>query len=174
MRARSALLDPADVQGARSEVDLIPVEVDQLGSPQAVWPRPGGPIGCPLAASMSRSTSASVRCSRLRSSAFGRRLGGTVRFRWLAIPARGDGCARYAAACPQQTRRRTAARLEEVAALRSRVVGDATKPLGSALGAFISDGAPLPVPPRAFSISACEAFTRSDRSERSVSRLGSR
>jgi len=36
MRARRALLDPADVQGGRSEVHLIPVEVDQLGSPQAV------------------------------------------------------------------------------------------------------------------------------------------
>jgi hypothetical protein len=33
VRAGSALLDPADMQGARSEVDLIPVEVDQLGSP---------------------------------------------------------------------------------------------------------------------------------------------
>jgi hypothetical protein len=27
------LLDPADVQGGRSEVHLIPVEVDQLGRP---------------------------------------------------------------------------------------------------------------------------------------------
>jgi hypothetical protein len=36
-----------------------------------------------LDASMSRSTSASVRCSRLRSSALGRRVGTTVRLRLL-------------------------------------------------------------------------------------------
>jgi hypothetical protein len=30
--ARSALLDPSDVQRGRSEVHLIPVEVDQLGN----------------------------------------------------------------------------------------------------------------------------------------------
>ena len=38
------------------------------------------PCRLPLAASISRSTSASVRCSRVRRSAFGRRRGITVRF----------------------------------------------------------------------------------------------
>jgi hypothetical protein len=36
MRAGSALLDPADVQGGRSEVHLLPAEVHQLGYPEAV------------------------------------------------------------------------------------------------------------------------------------------
>jgi hypothetical protein len=36
-----------------------------------------------LAASISRSTSRSVRCSRVRNSAFGRRRGTTVRFSWV-------------------------------------------------------------------------------------------
>jgi hypothetical protein len=34
MRARGALLDPADVQGGRSEVHLIPPQVNQFGSPE--------------------------------------------------------------------------------------------------------------------------------------------
>jgi hypothetical protein len=38
------------------------------------------PWRLPLAASMRRSTSASVRCSRVRKSRLGRRLGATVRF----------------------------------------------------------------------------------------------
>jgi hypothetical protein len=32
MRAGSTLLDPADVQGGRFEVDLVPAKVDQLGN----------------------------------------------------------------------------------------------------------------------------------------------
>src|ERR1700687_4549554 len=36
MGAWGALLDPADVQGGRPEVDLVPPQVDQLGDPQAV------------------------------------------------------------------------------------------------------------------------------------------
>ncbi len=36
MGARRALLDPADVQGGRSEVDLIPAQVGQLARPQAM------------------------------------------------------------------------------------------------------------------------------------------
>ena len=36
MRGRRALLDPADVQGGRPEVHLIPTQVDQLGRSQAV------------------------------------------------------------------------------------------------------------------------------------------
>ena len=36
MGAWGALLDPADVQGGRSELHLIPAQVHQLGGPQAV------------------------------------------------------------------------------------------------------------------------------------------
>ena len=36
MRAGSALLDPTDVQGSRSELDLLPAKVHQFGRPQAV------------------------------------------------------------------------------------------------------------------------------------------
>ena len=36
MGARAALLDPADVQGGRSEVHLIPAQVRRLARPQAV------------------------------------------------------------------------------------------------------------------------------------------
>jgi hypothetical protein len=36
VRAGRALLDPADVQGGRSEIDLLPAQVDQLGDPKAV------------------------------------------------------------------------------------------------------------------------------------------
>ena len=87
MGAGRALLDPADVQGGRCEVHLIPAQVHQLatpagraGRPPGSWWRPGGPSGCPWRPSISRSTSASVRYSRVRSSALGRRVGVTVRF----------------------------------------------------------------------------------------------
>ena len=36
MGARAALLDPADVQGGRCEVHLIPAQVRQLACPQAM------------------------------------------------------------------------------------------------------------------------------------------
>ena len=36
MRAGRALLDPADVQGGRGELDLVPAQVHQFGSAQAV------------------------------------------------------------------------------------------------------------------------------------------
>jgi len=36
MGAGGALLDPADVQGGRPELDLSPAKVNQLGRPQAV------------------------------------------------------------------------------------------------------------------------------------------
>jgi hypothetical protein len=36
MRAGRALLDPADVQGGRSEVNLLPAQVNQFGHSQAV------------------------------------------------------------------------------------------------------------------------------------------
>ena len=86
MGGRGALLDPADVQSCRPEVHLLPPQVHKLRRPQAV------PVGtrtivasrCPQrffrAALMSRSTSASVRYSRVRKSALGGRVGLTVRF----------------------------------------------------------------------------------------------
>jgi hypothetical protein len=36
MRARGAPLDPTNMQRSRSEVDLIPTEVNKLGGPKAV------------------------------------------------------------------------------------------------------------------------------------------
>ena len=36
MRARGAVLDPADVEDGAVEVDLVPAKVADLGSPQAV------------------------------------------------------------------------------------------------------------------------------------------
>ena len=36
MGAGAALFDPADVEGGRGEVDLIPAQVDQFGCPEAV------------------------------------------------------------------------------------------------------------------------------------------
>ncbi len=88
VRAWRAVLDAPDVQHRRLEVDLLPAQIDHLGRPQAV------PVGqkhhegitvavavvahCPI----SFSTSPSVKCSRVRSSAFFGR-----RSRWLAAPA---------------------------------------------------------------------------------------
>jgi hypothetical protein len=85
MGAWRALLDPADVQGGRPEVHLIPAQLHQFGNPEAV------PVGhedhrrvpMTVAAFISRSTSASVRYSRVRRSPFRRGVGATVRF--LAI-----------------------------------------------------------------------------------------
>jgi hypothetical protein len=97
MRGRGALLDPADVQDSAGEIDLVPTQVDQFAGSEAV------PVGtstmvasrCPqrllLAALISFSISASVRCSRVRSSALGRRRGVTVRFTVAGvINRRGD------------------------------------------------------------------------------------
>ena len=81
MGARGALLDPADVERRRAKLHLVPPQVHQLRGPQAV------PVGhkvivasrCPqrffLAAFISRSTSASVRYSRVRRVAVGRPFG---------------------------------------------------------------------------------------------------
>jgi hypothetical protein len=84
---RSAFLDSADVQGSRFEVDLSP----QRRSTSSAARRPclkatkaivasRWPWRLPLAAAMSRSTSASVRYSRVRSLPLGSRLGGNCSF----------------------------------------------------------------------------------------------
>ena len=76
MGTRRAVLDPADVEDRGTEFDLVA----QLGDPQSVSE---GQERCPwrfaLAASIRVSTSPGVRCSRVRSSAFGRLVGATVR-----------------------------------------------------------------------------------------------
>ena len=75
MCGRRAALDAADVQGRGLEVDLLPAQIADLGSAQPV--RKVNRIISPcvtyrlfLAASISRSTSSLVRCSRVRISAF--------------------------------------------------------------------------------------------------------
>src|SRR5262245_52827253 len=86
MGARSALLDPADVERSGPELHLLPPEVRQFGSMQAM---PIGhkdhrgvcsPNGFSWRFFISRSTSAWVRYSRVRRVALGGRLGWTVRF----------------------------------------------------------------------------------------------
>ena len=54
MGARSALLDPADVQVGRSEVHLIPSQVHQFGGPQAVPVGHQDHRGVPVAPAVSR------------------------------------------------------------------------------------------------------------------------
>jgi hypothetical protein len=49
MRSGSALLDPTDVQRGRSEVDLLPAEIDQLRHPEAVPVGHKNHRGVPLA-----------------------------------------------------------------------------------------------------------------------------
>ena len=66
MRAGSALLDPAGVQGGGFE-SIWSQRRSTSGNPQAVpvGDEDHGHVRLPLAALMSRSTSASVKCSRL-------------------------------------------------------------------------------------------------------------
>ena len=81
MGAGSALFDPANMQGSRFELDLVPAQVHEFGSTQAVavgHEDHGGVAVAPavlFAAFISRSTSASVRYSRVRRSALGGRSG---------------------------------------------------------------------------------------------------
>src|SRR6516165_8682728 len=81
MCGRSTLLDSPDMQDGVFQVRLLPAKVDQLRSSETVpegqqhlvasrWPQ-----RLSLAASISRSTSRSVRCSRNRYAAFGFRRG---------------------------------------------------------------------------------------------------
>ena len=86
MHARRAALDPADVQAAMGEVHAYPSGARQARSPAGragrrpgSWWRRGGRGGSLPAAAMRRLTSASVRYSRARTSAFGRRGGGPMR-----------------------------------------------------------------------------------------------
>jgi hypothetical protein len=80
MGAGTALLDPADVQGGGGEVGLVPAQVRQLAGPEAVpvgHKDHGGvpvPQRLPLVALSSRSTSASVRYSRVTQAGVGRAL----------------------------------------------------------------------------------------------------
>jgi hypothetical protein len=78
VRARDPVLDPPHMEYRAVEVDLVPAQVADLGRPQPVrkvsrimvtsrWP-----CRLPLAASITAPTSLGVRCSRVRSSAFGR------------------------------------------------------------------------------------------------------
>ena len=70
--ARRALLGPTDVQDGMGEIHLIPAQVREFGRPETVAEGDedhGGVAVTPalaLAASISRSTSAPVRCSRVR------------------------------------------------------------------------------------------------------------
>jgi hypothetical protein len=79
-----SLLNPADRQVGRVEVDLVPAQMYQLRDPKPMPIRHkdhgGVAVAVALGSIISLATSASVRYSRERSSAFGRRLGVTVRF----------------------------------------------------------------------------------------------
>jgi hypothetical protein len=89
MGARGASLDPSDVQVAAPKVHLVPAQVDQFSRPETVpvgdqrfivasrWPHP-----LPLAALMRLSTSAGGRCSRVRKSLFGSRVGPRPLYPW--------------------------------------------------------------------------------------------
>jgi hypothetical protein len=94
MGCRGAALDSADVPGRAFEVDLFPTKVDHLGRSQAM---PEGekrhkgvavtmPIG--RAASIPFSTSAGLRCSRVRSAAFLGRFEAPVRFTVAGVTSR--------------------------------------------------------------------------------------
>ena len=67
MRAGGALLDPTDVQGGRSEVHLLPAEIDKLRHPQTVSEGHEDhgrvPVAVTIAGDRLDQTSASVRCS---------------------------------------------------------------------------------------------------------------
>src|SRR6516165_2598369 len=80
MRGWRALLDPADMQGGGGEVHLVPTQVDQLAHPQAMAVRIAMTPAVGLRGLTSFPTSASVRYSRVRRSAFLGRRGVTVRF----------------------------------------------------------------------------------------------
>ena len=75
----------------RAEVHLVPAQVDQLGGPQPVAVGHEDHSGVPvspavlLARAISRSTSASVKYSRVRSLLLGGRFGVTVRFTVLGV-----------------------------------------------------------------------------------------
>ena len=84
-----AVLGPADVEDGGTELNLIPAKVAQFrrskdpGKRSLSWWHPGRFV---LASSTSAPTSPAVKCSRVRSSAFG--IGTTVRFiRTAAQPA---------------------------------------------------------------------------------------
>jgi hypothetical protein len=83
-------------EGGNAGVDLVPAQ-SQTSPARRLWQKATRTLvasGCPrqlaLAASASTSTSPGVRCSRVRSSAFGRRVGVAVRFSSLATNLRGD------------------------------------------------------------------------------------
>ena len=87
MGAGSALFDPADVQVSRSELDLIPAQVHEFGSTQAVAVGHEDHGGVAVAPAVSRWRLSSAARPRPRSGTrgcagrhWGGRLGLTVRF----------------------------------------------------------------------------------------------